>query len=83
MREIDEIRALERQMAAIEAGAAARRAVNALDRRWLAARAHRRRNAGLRFALRRLFGLPLALWRRLRSAAIPSAEEASAGLRGR
>ncbi|HMR29562.1 MAG TPA: hypothetical protein PKA13_06320 [Geminicoccaceae bacterium] len=83
MREIDDIRALERQILAIQAGAAAADSIDAMDRAWLAAHASHRRNAAIRLALRRLFRLPLTLWRRIRSVAIPPVEETSAGLRGR
>lgn len=83
MREIDEIRALERQILAIQAGEAAAESIGALDRAWLAARARRRRDAAIRIGLRWLFRLPLTLWRRIRSAATPPAGETSAGLRGR
>ena len=83
MSEIDAIRALERQILAIQAGHAAADSIKALDRRWLAARARRRRDAGIRNMLRLLFRLPLKLWRRARSAAIPPGRQPSAGLRGR
>lgn len=83
MNEIDAIRALERQLAAIQARQAADESINAIDSRWLAARARRRRDAALHIMLRLLFRLPLKLWRRARSAAIPPARQPSAGLRGR
>lgn len=83
MNEIDAIRALERQLAAIQARQAADRSIDAIDRRWLAARARRRSDAAIRIVLRLLFRLPLKLWRWTRSVAIPPAREPSAGLRGR
>ncbi len=83
MSEIDAIRALERQILAIQAGHAAADSIEAMDRRWLAARARRRRDAAIRIMLRMLFRLPLKLWRWTRSVAIPPAQEPSAGLRGR
>ena len=83
MSEIDEIRSLERQMLAIRAAEEARQSIAAIDRQWLEARARRRRDAAIRATLRSLFRLPLELWRRIRSVAIPSGADASAGLRGR